>query len=227
MGIVANNAVHHHQDSSFLHPASKLPERVRPGAVIGSPSVSEAQHIPHIEGEPLRLVIQGCRTDEAQRFASLFDQIFPHPGLAPLHHLDRLQEVGAGAVRTPFAEGAVMGDGKSLFRRFGKEEVSQGGRGGLREILKLKERRLDFAAQPLGELGKPPLKESPIARALQRPHKDGTTNRDSSHTARSLIIKPSTFRFVIVDSARQIAQIAGSMMRTSLASLMTIDSYIP
>ena len=152
MRIIPHDAVGNDEDARVLHAVSQATQCFLPCRLACRPVRVEVEHIAHVIDHCLGRVVNRSRGHVRQPSAPLFNQVTPHPHLASLDRVDRVQQVGAGITRRGVALAAVVRNRYLLFGRIGQKEISEGYERSSGEVLQLLEGGAQLSALPFDEV---------------------------------------------------------------------------
>ena len=94
---VADDAVEDDEDAGLIDPVAEETERLAPTFLFFGPACVEAEGVAHGRGDCGVVFVVAVGADEGERVFFVFDEVVAHPGLAALHLIDCVEQIGAWA----------------------------------------------------------------------------------------------------------------------------------
>jgi len=123
--VVADDAVEDDEDADLVELIAEMAEREVPGGNLCGPAGLEVERGVHGCGDFGVAVARVVGTDEGEGVFFVLDKFIAHPGLAALHLIDGVEQVGARTVRRLAGAGAEVLDGKALVGGIVEVEVAE------------------------------------------------------------------------------------------------------
>ena len=93
--VVANDTVEDDQHTLVFHGSPKCAQSFRPSGILGCPLYAQPNSGSHLIRYRNGAFVRHCGADKIEAFLPLIHQEIPHPGLAQLHCVDRLDQIRA------------------------------------------------------------------------------------------------------------------------------------
>lgn len=147
---VADDAVEDDEDAGLVDPVAEETQRLAPALLFFGPASIEAEGVAHGRGDCGVVVAVAVGADEGEGVFFVFDEVVAHPGLAALHLIDGVEQIGAWALGRVAGARAEVVDREAVVGGLFQVEVAEGGIGSGGESICLSD--ADFAGLfPLGD----------------------------------------------------------------------------
>ena len=123
--VVADDAVEDDEDTYLVEPIAQETERFTPAAPLLRPACIQTQRGAHGRGDFDVAVGLAVGADEGLRVFFVFDEFVAHPGLAALHLVDGVEQIGAGTLGRCAAWGAEVAYRQRFVGRVAEVEVAE------------------------------------------------------------------------------------------------------
>ena len=147
---VADDAVEDDEDAGLVDPVAEEIKRLAPTPLVFGPTCVEAEGVAHGRGDCGVVVAVAVGADEGEGVFFVFDEVVAHPGLAALHLIDGVEQIGAWAPWRVAGARAEIVDREAVVGGLFQVEVAEGSVGSGGESICLGD--ADFAGLfPLGD----------------------------------------------------------------------------
>ena len=147
---VADDAVEDDEDAGLVDPVAEETQRLAPTPLFFGPTCIEAEGVAHGRGDCGVVVAVAVGADEGEGVFFVFDEVVAHPGLAALHLVDCVEQIGAWAPWRVAGARAEVVDRQAVVGGLFQVEIAEWGVGSGGESICLGD--ADFAGLlPLGD----------------------------------------------------------------------------
>lgn len=122
---VADDAVEDDEDAGLVDAVAEETQRLAPTSLLFGPTCMEAEGVAHGRGDCGVVFVVAVGADEGEGVFFVFDEVVAHPGLAALHLIDCVEQIGAWTPGWVAAARAEVADWQTVVGGLFQVEVAE------------------------------------------------------------------------------------------------------